>query len=336
MKKILALVVSLVLALGVLAGCSGNNQTNSKLKAIVTISPVYDWVKNIVGDSSGVELSLLADSGVDMHSFQPTAKNITDISACDVFIYVGGESDEWVEDVLKEAVNKEMVAVNLLDALGSDAKAEELVEGMQGEEGGEEELDEHIWLSLKNADKLCGVIADKLGAKDKDNQKLYQDNAAAYCKKLQKLDGEYAQACKAAKYDTLIFADRFPFRYLTEDYKLKYYAAFSGCSAESEASFKTLAFLAGIHPIDVYGADGYQWKLPTSENLTFHTMSLRKPVDLPFGRLTAILSTHDVEDTDEHCLHFILERDGKTVFYGPDGAWFCARTWSRISGRSSL
>lgn len=249
MKKILALVVSLVLALGVLAGCSGNNQTNSKLKVIVTISPVYDWVKNIVGDSSGVELSLLADSGVDMHSFQPTAKNITDISACDVFIYVGGESDEWVEDVLKEAVNKEMVAVNLLDALGSDAKAEELVEGMQGEEegeeeGGEEELDEHIWLSLKNADKLCGVIADKLGAKDKDNQKLYQDNAAAYCKKLQKLDGEYAQACKAAKYDTLIFADRFPFRYLTEDYKLKYYAAFSGCSAESEASFKTLAFLA--------------------------------------------------------------------------------------------
>ena len=245
MKKILALVVSLVLALGVLAGCLDKNQTNGKLKVIVTISPVYDWVKNIVGDSSGVELSLLADSGVDMHSFQPTAKNITDISACDVFIYVGGESDEWVEDVLKEAVNKEMVAVNLLDALGSDAKAEELVEGMQGEEGGEEELDEHIWLSLKNADKLCGVIADKLGAKDKDNQKLYEDNAAAYCKKLQKLDGEYAQACKAAKYDTLIFADRFPFRYLTEDYKLKYYAAFSGCSAESEASFKTLAFLAG-------------------------------------------------------------------------------------------
>ena len=245
MKKILALVVSLVLALGVLAGCSDKNQTNGKLKVIVTISPVYDWVKNIVGDSSGVELSLLADSGVDMHSFQPTAKNITDISACDVFIYVGGESDEWVEDVLKEAVNKEMVAVNLLDALGSDAKAEELVEGMQGEEeGGEEELDEHIWLSLKNADKLCGVIADKLGAKDKDNQKLYQDNAAAYCEKLQKLDGEYAQACKAAKYDTLIFADRFPFRYLTEDYKLKYFAAFSGCSAESEASFKTLAFLA--------------------------------------------------------------------------------------------
>ena len=92
-------------------------------------------------------------------------------------------------------------------------------------------------------------------------------------------------------------------------------------------SAKTLAFLAGIHPIDVYGADGYQWKLPKTENLTFHTLSLRKPVETPFGRLTAILSTHDVEDTDEDCVHYILERDGKTVFYGCDGAWFGGGSW---------
>ena len=244
MKRVLALLLCLALALGVVSGCAAKNKKDSAIKVIATIYPVYDWVKNVVGDNENVDVSLLVNNGVDMHSFQPTAKNITDISSCDVFIYVGGESDEWVDDVLHDAVNKDMVAVNLMDELGDSAKKEELAEGMQEENDGGDEYDEHIWLSLKNAEKLCGVIAEKLGEKDGEHKADYEKNAKSYSEKLQKLDASYEKTCSEAKLDTLIFADRFPFRYLTEDYHLKYYAAFSGCSAESEASFKTLVFLA--------------------------------------------------------------------------------------------
>lgn len=300
MKRMIALALCLVFVLGALAGCTGKVKNSDKLKVIVTIYPIYDWVKNIVGDSENVEVSLLMDSGVDLHSFQPTAKNITDISASDVFIYVGGESDEWVKDVLKEAVNKDMVAVNLIEALGSDAKEEELAEGMQGEEeeeeGGEEvEYDEHIWLSLKNAEKLCNVIADKLGGKDGDNKKIYADNAKTYGEKLQKLDGEYAEVCKSAKFDTLIFADRFPFRYMIEDYDLKYYAAFLGCSAESEASFKTLVFLAG--KLDELGTgtllliDGSDGKIAQS------VIDNAKGKDIETLTLNSMQSAHEKDET---------------------------------------
>ena len=166
-----------------------------------------------------------------------------------MFIYIGGESDKWVDDVLKEAQNKDMKALDLIEALGDMAKEEKAVEGMQTEEHDEEEdekeIDEHIWLSVKNASKLCKSIADKLSAKkDPDNKDTYAKNAEAYIEKLNKLDGQYEQACSSAKNDTLIFADRFPFRYMTDDYKLKYYAAFSGCSAQSDPKFETIVFLA--------------------------------------------------------------------------------------------
>ena len=188
-----------------------------------------------------------------MHSYQPTAEDIVKISSCDVFIYVGGESDKWVDDALKGATNKEMTVINLLDILGTKAKEEETVEGMQAEheekDGKEEaeeevELDEHVWLSLKNASMVCGKISDKLSEKDAKNKELYSKNTENYLKKLNELDARYKAVRDSAKYDTLIFADRFPFRYLIDDYNLKYYAAFSGCSAESEASFETVAFLA--------------------------------------------------------------------------------------------
>ena len=174
------------------------------------------------------------------------------VAACDVFIYVGGESDEWVEDALKEAVNPDMRVVDLLDALGDAAKEEETVEGMEaeeeeeGEEEGEEpEYDEHVWLSLRNAQSLVEAIADALAEADGENADLYRANAEAYAGRLGELDGRYADAVAAAELDTVLFADRFPFRYLADDYGLTYYAAFSGCSAESEASFETIAFLAG-------------------------------------------------------------------------------------------
>ncbi len=249
MKRIISVLLCAVILLAAFAGCGSSKSGGGKqLKIIATIYPEYEWVKQVVGDLDNVDVELLLDKGVDLHSFQPTAKDIINISSSDVFIYVGGESDKWVDDVLKEAQNKEMKALNLIDALGDMAKEEKTVEGMQPEENeGEEdekEIDEHIWLSVKNASKLCKSIADALGEKDPDNKDTYSKNAEAYIAKLNELDGQYEQACKSAKYDTLIFADRFPFRYLTDDYNLKYYAAFSGCSAESEASFQTLIFLA--------------------------------------------------------------------------------------------
>ncbi len=254
MKRFLALILAVTMAATIFGGCSSAPaKDEGKLNIVTTIFPEYDWVSNITSGAEDVNITLLLENGADLHSYQPTAEDIVKISSCDVFIYVGGESDKWVDDALKGATNKEMTVINLLDILGTKAKEEETVEGMQagheekdGKEEAEEEveLDEHVWLSLKNASMLCGKISDKLSKKDAKNKELYSKNTENYLKKLNELDARYKAVRDSAKYDTLIFADRFPFRYLIDDYNLKYYAAFSGCSAESEASFETVAFLA--------------------------------------------------------------------------------------------
>ena len=227
-----------------------NNKTE-KLKIVTTIFPEYDWVRQIAGDKvSDMDIAMLLDNGVDLHSYQPTADDIMKISDCDLFIYVGGESDEWVNDALKEAVNKDMQVINLLDVLGEQVKIEELVEGMQDaeheeeEEHEEKEYDEHVWLSLKNAETLCDAIAEALGNADPDNKAVYDTNKAAYIDQLVSLDNQYREVVDQASMKTLLFGDRFPFRYMVDDYGLSYYAAFAGCSAESEASFETISFLA--------------------------------------------------------------------------------------------
>lgn len=232
-----------------MCACSANTSGSGKLNIVTTIFPEYDWVRNIAGDNiNNIDLTLLCDNGVDMHSFQPTASDIVKISSCDVFVYVGGESDEWVEDVLKEAVNEKMQVVKLMDVIGESAVEEEIVEGMQAEEDedeGEAEYDEHVWLSLKNAQKCVLAISAAMGAVDPANNENYHANAAGYNNTLDELDKKYAEAVNNAGRDTILFADRFPFRYLTDDYNLNYYAAFAGCSAETEASFDTVVFLAG-------------------------------------------------------------------------------------------
>ena len=214
---------------------------------------------NVLGEQAeNAEVSMLLDNGVDLHSYQPTADDIVRISGCDLFIYVGGESDEWVRDALQEATNKNMTVINLMEALGDSVKEEELVEGMEHDhdheqeedhdhdaEAEEAEYDEHVWLSLKNAAVLCRAIAEALGQIDRENAACYTANAEAYTEKLNTLDAQYQAAVDAAALHTLLFADRFPFRYLADDYGLDYYAAFAGCSAETEASFETIIFLAG-------------------------------------------------------------------------------------------
>ena len=258
MKKFISIFIAAAMAVCVLASC-GSKQgekagENNKLSIVTTVFPEYDWVKNVLGDNpAGAEVTLLLDNGVDLHSYQPTAEDILKISTCDMFIYVGGESDEWVDDVLETANNKDMAVINLMEALGDSVKEEELVEGMQGEEEEEEgeegeeeevEYDEHVWLSLKNAVKLVESISVSLQGIDTENASVYADNAKAYEDKLKALDSDYAAAVSGGTADTLLFGDRFPFRYLTDDYGLSYYAAFVGCSAETEASFETITFLA--------------------------------------------------------------------------------------------
>ena len=436
MKKMIPLFLVLTMVVGLLAGCGKKNAAetgesdSNKLSVVTTIFPEYDWVKEILGDKAdNAEVTMLLSSGVDLHSYQPTADDIVKISDCDLFIYVGGESDKWVDDALKEATNKDMKVIDLLEVLGDSVKTEETVEGMQetehahdhskevstfedhevqdrslsdwegswqsadpfaldgtlddafaamaeegemtadeyktyyqngyktditnidiagdhiaftyedGEKVGsdykyigyyiqnwstgtkaamyrfeavdrtsgapiyiefndhmiesaapehfhirmsnesfdaivdpekswptffpadmtgedlcehmeghghdhEEEADEHVWLSLKNAKTLVAAIADALQELDPDNKDTYAANAAAYIEKLSTLDGAYQAAVDGAARKTLLFGDRFPFRYLVDDYGLSYYAAFAGCSAESEASFETVSFLA--------------------------------------------------------------------------------------------
>ena len=251
MKKILALLLALWIPAAVLSGCAPQDDSaaSNKLNIVTTIFPAYDWVREILGaETDRAEITTLLDSGVDLHSYQPTVDDIVKISDCDLFLYVGGESDGWVDDALKNAPNKDRKVIRLLDVLGDSAKAEETVEGMQEEEHDHEEeaeYDEHIWLSLKNAQVLVAAISEALQETDPARKDAYAANAAAYAEKLSALDGEYRAAVDSGKYKTLLFGDRFPFRYLADDYGLDYYAAFPGCSAETEASFETVSFLAG-------------------------------------------------------------------------------------------
>lgn len=248
--RIISIILLLSLLLAVLCGCAGSDSGGDRITIVATIFPEYDWTRQILGDRlENVDLRLLLDNGVDLHSFQPSVDDILQITSCDLFIYVGGESDEWVDGVLSQAKNSPEI-VNLMEVLGDLAKDEEIREGMQsdGEEESEEageEKDEHVWLSLKNASLFCSAISEKLGKIDSANKDYYSSNAAAYIEKLNELDGRFASAVEAGRVKTLLFGDRFPFRYLTEDYGLDYYAAFSGCSAECEASFETVIFLAG-------------------------------------------------------------------------------------------
>ncbi len=287
MKKILICLVAIMLIIGNLTACSSINnskgKTKDKLNIVTTIYPAYDWIMNVLGDNpTKAEVSLLVDNGVDFHSYQPSAEDILKISDCDIFIYVGGESDGWVSDVLKEALNKDMIVINLLEVLGDLAKEEEIVEGMQEDEHdhnhehehGDEieehkdelhddesheeaheddqdephqeeiENDEHVWLSLKNAAMYVDCISEALQKADEKNAEIYKSNSDTYIDKLSDLDAEYASVRASAKSDTLLFGDRFPFRYMTDDYNINYYAAFAGCSAETEASFETITFLA--------------------------------------------------------------------------------------------
>ena len=302
MRKIIAVFAAVIAAACCLMSCASRDsripEQDGKIQVVTSIFPIYDWVRNILGDQTeAFDVRLLLDNGTDLHSFQPAAEDIMRISTCDLLIYVGGESDQWVSGALKEAMNKDMVVVDLMDVLGNSIKEEEIIEGMQDDHDHEpqnqadhdhetqnqadhdhepqnqddhdhetqtredpdhetqareasdraasaEGYDEHVWLSLRNASILSEHISEVIRTLDPENSDIYKNNTAAYLEKLSALDAEYQVAADQAEFTTLLFGDRFPFRYLTDDYGLKYYAAFSGCSAEAEASFETITFLS--------------------------------------------------------------------------------------------
>lgn len=240
----------LVLAAALLCGCGGvpggPAEAEAKLSVVATVFPLYDWTRNLLGASEAVELTLLLDGGVDMHSFQPGVNDLMRVASCDLLIYVGGESDDWIADALAESSKPRQRALNLLDILGDAALDEELREGMQGEADGAP--DEHIWLSPRRAALLCRAIAAALAELDPAGAAAYEQNCGAYLEALGDLEAECESIARLAAETEprpcLIVADRFPFRYLTEDCGLDYYAAFPGCSAETGASFETVRFLA--------------------------------------------------------------------------------------------
>ncbi|MCL1789297.1 MAG: metal ABC transporter substrate-binding protein [Oscillospiraceae bacterium] len=284
LRKITAILVATFMLLAVATACNGESESNDniqntenrntesqdetpdltateKIKIVSTTFPQYDWTREIIGDKADdFELTLLINSAVDLHSYDPSISDIAKISDCDLFIYVGGESDEWVKNALDNADNPDMVAINLVEELGDAVKTERITEGMEHEDDHddhdeeddhddeddhdhEDEEDEHVWLSLRNAQLFCEVIADAISSLDPENADAYDANMTAYIKRLDDLDKEYQDMADSATVKTLLFADRFPFLYLADDYGIDFYAAFSGCSAETEASPSTIATL---------------------------------------------------------------------------------------------
>lgn len=262
-RGIICTVVAVLMLASVFGGCE-RGRDDGKLRVVCTVFPQYDWIRNIAGDAVGdrIELELIVKNGADVHSYQASVADIAAVSSCDMLVCVGGESEAWVSRALEQSDNADMTVVKLLEVLGNAAKEEETVEGMETEDGhdehgnghddadahdhedGEAEYDEHVWLSLKNASLFCRELTDKLCALDADNAEKYRANGESYTEKINSLDARFEEAVGTAERDVMVVADRFPFRYLADDYGLGYYAAFPGCSAETEASFKTVDFLA--------------------------------------------------------------------------------------------
>lgn len=217
----------------------------------------YDWTRNILGENpAGISLALLNTSGVDMHSYQPSVSDMVKIADCDLLIYTGGISEFWIDKATGSSGKNSVSTLSLMEYFLDNPELFPVYEQEKHEHEHdhdhdhghahehEEAADEHIWLSLKMAPVFCEKIADTLSAIDPENQELYRENLRKYCMKLQNLDAEFSQAVSSASGDVILFADRFPFTYMMQDYGIHAHAAFPGCSAETEASFETIIDLA--------------------------------------------------------------------------------------------
>lgn len=244
LNKILALITALCCMISLCACGSGSGAADGKIKVVCTSYPMYDWVKNIIGDCDSAEVSMLFENGVDIHSYQPSAEDIIRISGCDLLVYNGGVSDKPIEEILKQSAGNTEGFSCMKNLNGSILTEREDIAAEHEDHEEHDAEDEHIWLSLRRAEKLCTALAEKLAELDAENADRYMENAAKYVEKLAALDDEYKKVCEAVSDKTIIFADRFPFLYLADDYGLECTAAFPGCSSETEASFDTVLKLA--------------------------------------------------------------------------------------------
>lgn len=237
MRKILvALLIICTAFMNVSCGTPEKNKDTFDI--LSTVYPGYDFLRNITDGAEGVTVSFMMSDGLDMHNYQPTADDIIALSDAEFVVYTGGVSEEWVRNAI---INKDR-SLAMMDTVNT--LVEERVEGMECDTDEGEEYDEHVWLSPKNAISICRAICDKLCSLDSRNEDIYISNTKKYTDRLYMLDAEYAETICHSENSTLIFAGRFPFRYMCEDYGLKYYAAFPGCSAETNASFSTVVFLS--------------------------------------------------------------------------------------------
>ena len=238
MKRI---VISFILlfSLFIVTSCSFNNDKNDKMSIVATNFPCYDFARAITKDSDSVDVSMLLKPGSEIHDFEPTPQDIKMIKQSDMFIYIGGESDSWVNNILKEVDTSKTKVIKLMDYV--DTLNEEVVEGMEADEEGD--VDEHIWTSPVNVINIINKLEIDISNMDSVNAKVYKNNSDEYIQELIDVDQQIRDIVNNSKRKELIFGDRFPFRYLTNEYGIKYYAAFPGCAEASEASAKTISFL---------------------------------------------------------------------------------------------
>lgn len=244
MKRIYKLIFITIILISVisLTGCN-RNEKSDKLTIISTSFPGYDFARAITKDSNDIETKMLLKPGSESHDYEPTPQDIKNIKNSDLFIYVGGDSDEWIEDILKDIDTDKTKIIKLMDLV--NLVEEEHVEGMEEHEEEEEEIeyDEHVWTSPVNAITITNKLKDEIIKIDNKNESLYETNTKEYVNELTNIDNTIKEIVKNSKRKELIFGDRFPLRYFVDEYGLSYYAAFPGCSEQTEASAKTISFL---------------------------------------------------------------------------------------------
>lgn len=244
MKRIMASVLLLCLALSMTA-CGGSDparERSASVSIVTTVFPAYDFARQIAGERA--EVSLLVPPGAESHSFEPTARDVIRVQECTLFFCNGGESEAWVDDLLAEQPVETLRMLDCVEALEEEEKEgmQELHEEEEDEEEGPE-YDEHVWTSPVNAELICEALCERLCTLDPEGETGYRENLERYSAQLRELDAAFRETVAQGRHHTLVFADRFPVRYFVEEYGLDYFAAFPGCSDDTEPAARTVAFL---------------------------------------------------------------------------------------------
>lgn len=238
MRRVLAIIICIILLAG-FSGCEKNvNINKDKLQIVATVFPLYDFARQIAGDKA--EVTLLLKPGGEAHSYEPTIQDIMKIKQCDIFLTLGKDAEPWTQAVIGEMKEENVFSAMNCVTLEKEQEHDhrDIHESVT--------YDEHIWTSLKNAVKILQEIFDTLSEKDSSNAQYYKENTDRYIEKISQLDEKFEELTAEAEKKTIVFADRFPFRYFAKDYSLSYFAAYPGCSAESEPSVTDVSKLIDI------------------------------------------------------------------------------------------